>query len=126
MRVEPRRSTNIATTGRSRSRAVPGRRALATSAAGGSRGITETSRRGRVWQASRTFGGASMRASASASWRSGGASVARPSLMRTRHVVQRARPPHTEACGKPASRTASRMLRPIGALITRPEAWRSW
>ena len=46
--------------------------------------------------------------------------------MRTRQVVQRARPPQTEACGRPASRTASRMLRPIGATITRPEACRSF
>jgi hypothetical protein len=45
--------------------------------------------------------------------------------MRTRQVVQRARPPQTEACGKPASRTASRIMRPIGAAMTRPLAWRS-
>ena len=34
--------------------------------------------------------------------------------MRTRQVEQRPRPPHTEACGMPASRLISRMVRPAG------------
>ena len=80
---------------------------------------------GRHWQARRTFAGASILPSACASMRPGGGRCASPSPIRTRQVVQRARPPQTEACGMPSSRIASRMLRPTGAVITRPDAWRS-
>ncbi len=104
----------------------PGRRAYEIPLPGGISGVTVTSRAGRVWQARRTLGGAWMRASACASSDEDGGSAARPSLMRTRQVVQRARPPQLEACGRPASRTASRMLRPTGATMMRPEAWCTW
>ena len=127
MRVESRRSTNIATIGRSRPCAPPGGSRVAVGPAfGGSSGVTATSRVGRIWQARRTLGGAWMRPSACASRRPGGGRWSSPSLTRTRQVVQRARPPHTEACGMPSSRIASSRLRPTGATITRPEAWRSW
>jgi hypothetical protein len=69
---------------------------------------------GLSWQASRTARSAPSEASARASTGDGGGRVSDPRNTRTRQVVQRARPPHIEACGMPARRLASRTLSPFG------------
>ena len=57
-------------------------------------------------------GVAAMRASAFASSASGAGSASRPLVTSTRQVVQRARPPHTAACGMPCSRSVSSTVAP--------------
>ena len=55
-----------------------------------------------------------MRSSAACS-RGCGAGSVEPFVTITRQVVQRARPPHTEACGTPLSRKVSSTLRRAGS-----------
>ena len=81
-------------------------------AAGGSSGATAISERGRVWQASRTLGGAPTRRSTASSCGEGGGNVSMPRLIRMRQVEQRPRPPQTDACGMPAIWLASRTVMP--------------
>ena len=67
-----------------------------------------------------------MRRSAADSIADGSARSSIPSPTRTRQVVQRARPPHTEACGIPAARIASNIVWPIGAETTCPDGCEIW
>jgi hypothetical protein len=53
----------------------------------------------------------------------GSGSSACPLTTRMRQVVQRARPPHTEACGMPLARRVSSTVAPGNILMVRPLAW---
>ena len=75
---------------------------------------------GLIWQASRMPGVAAMRVSAFASSASGAGSASRPLVTSTRQVVQRARPPHTAACGMPCSRSVSSTVAPGSIGTVRP------
>ena len=76
--------------------------------------------RGRIWQASRTCGGAMMLASVMASALAGGIRSASPLSTPTRQVEQRARPPHTEACGTSLMRLISSSVGPSGTRTIGP------
>ena len=95
-------------------RARRGRRSAAGAASPRRRASGGTGRRGARWAAPRCGRAPALPCAPAAAGARG------PRSTRTRQVVQRARPPHTEACGRPSSRIASRMLRPTGAVITRP------
>ncbi len=75
---------------------------------------------GRIWQASRTFGGALMLPSVTLSGNVAAGSALPPLSMRTRQVEQRARPPHTEACGTFIMRLISSSVGPGGTLMVGP------
>ena len=61
--------------------------------------------------------------SAPASNVDGTGSCSWPSAMRERHVVQRPRPPHTDACGMPAERLASSTVVPRGTTTRLPSGY---
>ena len=82
--------------------------------------MTVSEQSGRTWQARRTFGGAAMLASVTASGNPGGFSGVSLSSMRTRQVEQRARPPHTEACGMRFMRLISSSVGPNGTRTVGP------
>ena len=75
---------------------------------------------GRIWQPSRTSAGALIRASVARSPASGGGWPSSPSVMRTRQVEQRPRPPQTATCGIPAERLASSSENPRATEMLRP------
>ena len=64
-----------------------------------------------------------MRASALASSPAGAGRAVSPRVTMTRQVVQRALPPHTEACGMPFSRRVSSTVAPGRIGIVRPLEW---
>ena len=63
-----------------------------------------------------------MRESAADSSPAGCGSAASPLTTRMRQVVQRARPPHTEACGMPLARSVSSTVAPGSIVMLRPLA----
>ena len=75
---------------------------------------------GVIWQASRVPAVAPILASALASSPAGAGSRSSPLVTSTRQVVQRARPPHTEACGMRFSRSVSSTVAPASMAKVRP------
>jgi hypothetical protein len=118
--VKPRRSENITVIRRSTPQRYMSRFETGSASRNGISGRTLRAWSGRIWQASRTPGGASILVSAACSTGFGGASLSAPSMTSTRQVVQRPRPPHTEACGTPAARLISRSVAPGTPRTVRP------